>query len=261
MLIAVSTLSAALAACSGEASGPSVVAGAGANGMAGAAGLAGMGAGGMAGSNGLLPPGMCTPGAPASSQIPRSEPAVRSGVRDLSASPAWHDEKAVSELLVDDSDGPMTPDAWRIYLDVGEQIAGAVMSGPNKSRFISCDPATAGCLDETIRSFGRKAFRRPLTDAEVTRFQKLSQTTPAGAPDEVAETTLLAFLVSPSFILVPELAMTADPTGQGVQLSGHEVATRLSLLLWGSIPDDTLNAAADADQLQTKEQILAEAQR
>ena len=39
------------------------------------------------------------------------------------------------------------------------------------------------------------------------------------------------------------------------------MATRLSFLLWGSVPDDALNAAADADQLQTKDQILAQAQR
>jgi hypothetical protein len=171
------------------------------------------------------------------------------------------DGKTASELLVADSDGPMTPDAWRIYQDVGAQIARAVMTGPNRSRFLGCDAAAAGCLEQTIRTFGRKAFRRPLSDAEVARFQRLSQTVPPGTPDEVAETTLFAFLVSPSFLLVPELATTADPNGRGIQLSSHEVATKLSLLLWGSLPDDALNAAADADQLQTSEQILAQAQR
>ena len=131
------------------------------------------------------------------------------------------------------------------------------MTGPNKSKFIGCAAATAGCLEQTIRSFGRKAFRRPLTDAEVARFQKLGQTMPVGSPDEVAETTLLAFLVSPSFLLVPELTTTADPTAQGIQLSSYEVATRLSLLLW-DWSGRHANAAADADQLQTKEAILAQ---
>jgi hypothetical protein len=155
----------------------------------------------------------------------------------------------------------MTPDAWRIYQDVGGQIARAVLTGPNKAKFIRCDAAAVGCLDETIRTFGRKAFRRPLTDAERTRFQKLGETTPAGTPDEVAEATLHAFLVSPSFLLLPELTTTPSPQGQGVLLSSHEVATRLSFLLWGSVPDELLSAAADANELQTKEQILAQAQR
>jgi hypothetical protein len=183
-------------------------------------------------------------------------------VRDLlGVTGLGSDNKTVSQLLVSDSDGPMTPDAWRIYQDVAGQIARAVMIGPNKSKFIGCAPATAGCLEQTIRTFGRKAFRRPLTDAEVARFQKLGQTTPAGTPDEVAETTLLAFLVSPSFLLLPELTTAQNPMGQGFQLSSHEVATRLSFLLWGSVPDDALNTAADGNQLQTKEQILAQAQR
>src|SRR4029078_8154356 len=45
------------------------------------------------------------------------------------------------------------------------------------------------------------------------------------------------------------------------QLSSHEVASRLSFLLWGSVGDDVLNNAADNNQLQTREQILAQAQR
>jgi hypothetical protein len=155
----------------------------------------------------------------------------------------------------------MTPDAWRIYQEVGGQIAQSVMAGPNKGKFISCDPAAAGCLEQTIRSFGRKAFRRPLTDAEVARFKKLAQTMPAGTPDQIAETTLLAFLVSPSFLLLPELTNTPDAKSMALKLSSHEVATRLSFLLWGSLPDDMLNAAADANQLQSKAQILTQAKR
>ena len=125
---------------------------------------------------------MCVPGVPATSQIPRLlNRQYEAVVRDLlGVTGVGTDNKPASQLLVADSDGPMTPDAWRIYQDVGGQIARAVMTGPNKSKFISCDAAAAGCLEQTIRTFGRKAFRRPLTDAEVARFQKLGQTTPAG---------------------------------------------------------------------------------
>jgi hypothetical protein len=61
--------------------------------------------------------------------------------------------------------------------------------------------------------------------------------------------------------MLPELTTTPDASGKGIQLSSYETATRLSYLLWGSVPDDTLNAAADKDELRTKEQILAQAQR
>ena len=260
---------AALAGCSsgsGEGSpGPDPFATAGSSGI-GAAGSSPVV--GTAGSSATPttpggPPGTCLPGVPATSQIPRLlNRQYEAVVRDLlGVTSIGSDNKPASQLLVDDSDGAMTPDAWRIYQDVGAQIARAVMSGPNRAKFIACDPAAAGCLEQTIRSFGRKAFRRPLSAAEVTRFQKLGQTTPPGSPTEVAETTLLAFLLSPSFLMLPELSTTPAANGMGLQLSSHEVATRLSFLLWGSVPDDPLNAAADADQLQTKEQILTQAQR
>ncbi|WP_437569835.1 DUF1592 domain-containing protein [Sorangium sp. So ce542] len=209
------------------------------------------------------PPDVCIPGLPATSQLPRLlNRQYDNTVRDLlGVTRVGAEGKRPSELLVGDFDGAMTPDAWRIYQDVAAAIAKDVMAGPNKSKFISCDPAASGCLTQTIQTFGRKAFRRPLTAEEVARFEKLGQTTPPGTPDEVAETTLFAFLVSPSFLMLPELTTTPASSGEGIQLSSYEVATRLSYLLWGSAPDDALNAAADSDELQTKEQILAQAQR
>jgi hypothetical protein len=60
---------------------------------------------------------------------------------------------------------------------------------------------------------------------------------------------------------MPETGTTPDPSGKGFQLSSYEVATRLSYTLWGSVPDATLSTAADNNQLQTKGQILAQAQR
>jgi hypothetical protein len=234
---------------------------------AGSSGLGGNGATATGGAGMALPPGSvvttCTPGVPTTTQIPRLlNRQYDLVVGDLlGVATVGADNKRPSQLLVDDSDGPMTADAWRIYQDVARQIASDVMKGPNRSRFIGCDPAATGCLDQTIKSFGRKAFRRPLTDMEVARFTKLGATMPQGTPDDVALTTLEAFLVSPSFLLLPELTTTMDPSGQGIQLSSYEVATRLSFLLWGSVPDDALNAAADANQLQTKEQLLAQANR
>ncbi|WP_434047694.1 MULTISPECIES: DUF1592 domain-containing protein [Sorangium] len=211
----------------------------------------------------LPPPDVCVPGIPATTQIPRMlNRQYENTVRDLlGVTTVGTERKVPSELLVSDFEGPMTPPAWSIYQDVAAQIAKEVMAGPNKSKFISCDPSAAGCLEETIQTFGRKAFRRPLSAEEVARFLKLGQTTPPGTPDEVAETTLMAFLVSPSFLMLPELTTTPAASGKGIQLSSHEVATRLSYLLWGSAPDDVLSAAADGNQLQTKEQILAQAER
>ena len=84
--------------------------------------------------------------------------------------------------------------------------------------------------------------------------------TATGTVDEIATTLLYAFLVSPSFLQRGEMTETADGAGN-YALSSHEVASRLSFMLWGSIPDDALNQAADANQLATPAQILTQAQR
>lgn len=207
-------------------------------------------------------PRSCTPGIPATTQIRRMlnreyDAVVRDllGVSSLTTAGGG----PPSSVLVPDYEGSLTDIAWNGYLVAGRTIASEVMAGAQRSRYLDCDPAEDGCLTETIRKFGRKAFRRPLTDAEVERFERLITLEPAGTPEEIAEAILYAFLVSPSFITVPELAQERD--GDAFQLSPHEVAARLSFLLWGSVPDDELNAAADSGQLATKEQILTQAKR
>jgi hypothetical protein len=211
------------------------------------------------GSTGGMQTGTCVQGIPVTSQIPRMmNRQYANTVRDL-LGVTQVDGKGVAESLVGDFSGAMTNAAWGVYQDVGAKIAKAVMAGPSKTQFINCSPADEACLTTTIQTFGRKAFRRALRPEEVANFIKLNHATPAGTPDQVAEAILNAFLISPSFLLIPELA--TDKENNFIKLSQQEVATRLSFMLWGSVPDDALNAAADANQLSNKEQILAQAQR
>jgi hypothetical protein len=267
LLVALGALSAALAAC-GSSTGDGANGATGATGAVatGTAGTTGSGAsattGGSTGTGGdsMLPPdGPCVQGIPVTTQIPRMmNRQYGNVVRDL-LGVTTIDGAPVSDALIGDFTGPMTAAAWSQYQKAAAKIAADVMSGPNKSKFITCAPADAGCLKTTIETFGKKAFRRALTADEVTSFQKLSAATPAGTPDQVAEATLNAFLISPSFLLIPELSKEVE--GSAIKLSQQEVATRLSFLLWGSVPDDALNMAADAGQLASKDQILAQAKR
>lgn len=212
----------------------------------------------------VLPPSDdCVEGIPATSQIPRLlNREYDAIIRDLLGvtTLAGAGGAAPSALLAPDSTGEMTPAAWDGYLTAAEMIANEVITGPNATRFIECDPDQQACLESTIETFGRKALRRPLNDEDVARYLALTETDPPGTPEQVAETILFGFLASPSFLTVPELNETASADGT-FALSSHEVATRLSLLIWGSIPDDDLNAAADAGELQSADQILAQAMR
>ncbi|WP_437989699.1 DUF1592 domain-containing protein [Sorangium sp. So ce145] len=217
---------------------------------------------GVGGGSGVGGGDSCVPGIPVTSQIPRLlNRQYDAVVRDLLGVTTLESAGNLppSALLVPDFDGDMTEPAWNGYLAAAEHLAAEVLGGPNKQRFLACDPAASRCLEDTIVAFGRKAFRRPLLEEEVQSFLRLTAVEPQGTPDEIAEAILFAFLASPSFIMRPELAQ--EPEGSAIKLSSHEVAARLSVLLWDSIPDDILDAAADAGQLATKEQILAQAQR
>jgi hypothetical protein len=208
-------------------------------------------------------PSKCVPGIQATSQIPRMKNAAYDNViRDLLGvtTLASAGNAPASSLLADDSDGSLTDISWNGYLSAADKVAAEVMAGANKAKFITCDPAMDACLTDTIKAFGRKAFRRPVTDAEVTSFMRLNALTPKGTPAEVAEAILYAFLASPSFIMLPELAQEKDASG-AIKLTSYEVASRLSFLLWGTTPDPDLSAAADAGALTTPEQISAQAVR
>jgi len=208
----------------------------------------------------------CVPGIYPTSQVPRLksreyDATIRDllGLTGLAAS----NNDPPSSLLATDQGGNLSDLGWSSYQTVGEMIATQVMADATlKAKFIDCDPAAAGCLDTTIAKFGRRAFRRPLLAEETTLFQALNnaELTETGSPDEIAELLLYGFLVSPMFLMRTELATTPGTAGNFV-LSSHEVASRLSYMLWGSMPDPELDAAADAGELASKDQILAQARR
>jgi len=221
-------------------------------------GGAGSGTGGATGSGGGIVVSTCAPGIPASSQVPRlTRLQYATVINDLVGIAPGAD---ITDLITADSAGSVTDIAWNGYLTAADKIAAQVMgNATSKAKFISCDAAQASCLTDTIRAFGRKAFRRPLTDAEVTSFMRFNSLTQAHTANDVAEAILAAFLTSPTFIMVPELAETKQ--GDAFKLNHYEVAAKLSLLLWNGLPDTELNAAADGSHLGTADEVAAQAKR
>ncbi|WP_417748475.1 DUF1592 domain-containing protein [Rosistilla oblonga] len=112
----------------------------------------------------------------------------------------------------------------------------------------------------TLGRFARRAWRRPVADEEVDRLMQLFAAVQADGKDykqSIAE-PLKAVLLSPNFMFVVE----SESAEGGVQrLTPHQLAMRLSLFLWSSIPDEQLLARADAGELDTPEQIIAETRR
>lgn len=130
---------------------------------------------------------------------------------------------------------------------------------------LGCDPTTTddeACFQAFLPSFGRRAFRRPLTDAERSRFEDLY----AWGRTEFdvrtgVELVLETMLQSPAFLYRVELGGAAPVERDVVPLGGYELASRLSYLFWGSMPDDALLDAAEHGQLGTPEELEAQARR
>jgi hypothetical protein len=133
------------------------------------------------------------------------------------------------------------------------------------SKNVACDPAGMGeeaCAREFIESFGKRAFRRPLTDAE--RSMLFSQYQFGRAQEDfrlgirmVIETALQ----SPAFLYRVEFGIPEEASAGVMPLTSWEMASRLSYFLWGTMPDDELFLAAEADRLRTPAEVEAQARR
>lgn len=151
------------------------------------------------------------------------------------------------------------------YMEASEGIA--ARAAKDWTKILPCDPAKVGedaCATQLIASFGQRAFRRPVAVAEATRLQQLY----AWGKQKYDFSTGLqlviqAALQSPRFLYRVEMGMPDPLKDQAdvTPLDSWEVASRLSFLIWSSIPDDELFAAAEADGLQDAASIEKQARR
>jgi hypothetical protein len=135
------------------------------------------------------------------------------------------------------------------------------------SRVVGCTPASAAeesaCATTFVRTFGRRAYRRPLTTEEAARYDGLftdrAMLTETGSFREGITLLVEAFVQSPGFLLRVERSTTV--TDGRIPLSQYEVAQRLAFSLWGSVADDELLDAAEAGTLGSREGVLVQATR
>lgn len=147
------------------------------------------------------------------------------------------------------------------YMTAAEGVAESVTA--DLGTLLPCDPAIDGevpCVTEFVQSFGRRAYRRPLTAEEVGRYVAGFQTLRAQYDLRTGvEFVVSTFLQSPNFLYRPE--PNDGAVGPVRAVTGYELASRLSYLLWHSVPDEELLAAAAEGRLVTREDVEREARR
>ncbi|MFW6197823.1 MAG: DUF1592 domain-containing protein, partial [Myxococcota bacterium] len=149
------------------------------------------------------------------------------------------------------------------YAEAAQELASrAVQDLP---ALLPCDPATAGedaCAHQFVVQFGRRAFRRPLTEEEVARYEELYGTgRDAFGFATGIELVVQAMLESPHFLYHVETPPPGAGPGEVVPVTGWEMASRLSYFLWSTMPDEALMDAAEAGTLDTPEGVEAQARR
>ena len=128
---------------------------------------------------------------------------------------------------------------------------------PSRAKIFVCYPASRSdeskCAQKILANVSRRAYRRPVTDADVRPLLALYQNArEKGDFDYGIERAIQAILVAPDFLFRVE---TDPPATQGPKhnpnhrISDVELASRLSFFLWSSVPDDTLLDLAEQSKL------------
>jgi hypothetical protein len=149
------------------------------------------------------------------------------------------------------------------YREAAEDLANkATVDLP---KLVPCAPPAkleAPCLDEFLRDFGKRAYRRPLEADEIARYQALFAVGKDGADFATAIRLVVStMLQSPNFLYRPEIGDPRRLTGKMMALTHYETASRLSYYLHNSMPDAELFVAADTGKLGTADEVAAQARR
>ncbi len=149
------------------------------------------------------------------------------------------------------------------FLQASEDVAGR--AAQHMDTLLPCKPAEIGeeaCARQFITTFGKRAYRRPLEASETDKLFSLYQWGRNKYDfSNGIQLVIQATLQSPWFLYRVEFGMPDPTEGNIVELNPYEIASRLSFLIWGSMPDDELFRAADANELSTTEQIASQARR
>lgn len=187
--------------------------------------------------------------------------------QDADYTAGFPNDPTQSGFVFDNQGGTAVVDQalWGGYQRAAAQIAETVTTDTALlERLAPPDADLEARTTAFIADFGLHAHRRPLTDAQASDYRALfdlgSQLYP-GVESFTAGVRLVieATLQSPHFVYRPELS--TEVRASSIPLDGYEVASRLSYLLWNTMPDDALLQAAADGTLQSPEGVRDQAAR
>jgi hypothetical protein len=186
-------------------------------------------------------------------------------------------DPAVADELPDEVFGEgylntLSPLQSEQYLAIANEVLDRVLSTndarPTKlqKQFFGKTPSPGtderAAARKVARSLARAAFRRPASEAELDvllRVFDLARDNKLPYPDAL-RLMLKGVLVSPQFIFITP-ATEAESGHSIVPLDDYQLASRLSYLLWETMPDGELSALADRGKLHEPAVLKAQVKR
>jgi hypothetical protein len=150
------------------------------------------------------------------------------------------------------------------YLAAADAALNEVFAKPElKQRLLTAPPGAdhppAEAFRQSLRPLLRLAFRRTPADETLALYQKTAEARMArgGSWEDGMRVAVKAILCAPDFLLLTE----ANQDQPFWPVTGPELATRLSLFLWSSLPDHALLDAAEAGRLSDPAGLDSEVKR
>ena len=150
------------------------------------------------------------------------------------------------------------------HVDAYAQLAERIVAQMNVVDFAGKYHKGRKLTDDNMRALiakmGKWLLRGPLEEHELTTYRGISTTVASAGGDfeEAVRYIIQAMLQSPRFIYRIE-----NQRGDGTEwpIGDHELACRLSYILWGGPPDRELIKLADAGELQDRTRVAEQAAR
>jgi len=137
---------------------------------------------------------------------------------------------------------------------------------PSRRKVLQCAPTAAlteaGCIRKIVATLTRQAYRRPVNDLDLEPLLRVfAQVRAEGSFEQGVSAVVEALLVSPQFLFVHEPAPSGSAPGTVHAVTALQLATRLSLFLWSSLPDETLLNLANSGKLREPAVLAAQVDR
>ncbi|MGH9174795.1 MAG: DUF1592 domain-containing protein, partial [Vicinamibacterales bacterium] len=128
---------------------------------------------------------------------------------------------------------------------IGPSRVTGVSDTPSRRRIFSCRPTSAEeeatCAREIVSRLATQAFRGPVSADDVNGLLAFYQDGRTRSDFETGiRLAVQAILASPRFVFRFEEAPATLKPGESYRISDADLASRLSLFLWGTVPDEEL---------------------